>query len=331
MLRVSNNRFYLSVSVVALTVGGLSACAQVKDTLGLGRQSPDAFMISTYAPLTVPPSYDLPTPDQAASDLQMRQAPRQDALKDVLFEGAGAEAEEYGQTQNVVVETQEKPDETNRFLIGGMTGSQHHGGEIEASSEPVVMKPVMEDVTQDMPAVKKEVVEADPLPATSGALEESLIEAVEHSEAKAEQIGEAEDIIDAAAEAERLRDQGVAVTGPNASREPVEQATEAVTETLPQQPVAVPTVDEPVTEDSAPSEPAEPSVEVVDYAPSITPAEADPVIEITAGEEAKLVADQADQTDQTEQGEPAEQSETAAPVETNAAEALEANEEKVSE
>jgi len=49
------------VYVMALTVvfASLSACSGVKKTLGLENSAPNEFLVSTRAPLTLPPEYDL--------------------------------------------------------------------------------------------------------------------------------------------------------------------------------------------------------------------------------------------------------------------------------
>ena len=49
----------LTASAVVLA---LSGCGSVKKELGVGRQSPDEFMVVKRAPLTLPPDYDLRPP-----------------------------------------------------------------------------------------------------------------------------------------------------------------------------------------------------------------------------------------------------------------------------
>ena len=55
-------RFALILPLAA-TALSMTACSQVKDTLGLNRRSPDDFAVMTRAPLEMPPSMTtLPTP-----------------------------------------------------------------------------------------------------------------------------------------------------------------------------------------------------------------------------------------------------------------------------
>jgi len=55
----TENKLLLIATV--LTVN-LSACASVKNELGVGRNSPDEFMVVKRAPLTLPPEYTLRPP-----------------------------------------------------------------------------------------------------------------------------------------------------------------------------------------------------------------------------------------------------------------------------
>lgn len=56
--------------VIAAMLGvmlcGVSACSGVKKELGVGRQSPDEFMVVKRAPLTLPPDYTLRPPEEEA-------------------------------------------------------------------------------------------------------------------------------------------------------------------------------------------------------------------------------------------------------------------------
>lgn len=45
-----------------VAVASLAACSGVKKELGIGRNSPDEFMVVKRAPLTLPPEYDLRPP-----------------------------------------------------------------------------------------------------------------------------------------------------------------------------------------------------------------------------------------------------------------------------
>jgi hypothetical protein len=51
----------------ALLVAALSACSNVKEELGVGRNSPDEFTVIKRAPLTLPPDYNLRPPGDSAA------------------------------------------------------------------------------------------------------------------------------------------------------------------------------------------------------------------------------------------------------------------------
>ena len=55
----------LMLPLTVASVLALSACAEVRQELGMGRHSPDEFTVVKRAPLTLPPEYDLrpPSPD----------------------------------------------------------------------------------------------------------------------------------------------------------------------------------------------------------------------------------------------------------------------------
>ncbi|MFH1158161.1 MAG: DUF3035 domain-containing protein [Pseudomonadota bacterium] len=55
----SENKLLLIAPILAVA---LSACASVKSELGVGRNSPDEFMVVKRAPLTLPPEYTLRPP-----------------------------------------------------------------------------------------------------------------------------------------------------------------------------------------------------------------------------------------------------------------------------
>lgn len=60
MKRNINNTLLLAVMFTA--VMALSACSDVKEELGVGRNSPDEFTVVKRAPLTLPPDYTLRPP-----------------------------------------------------------------------------------------------------------------------------------------------------------------------------------------------------------------------------------------------------------------------------
>ncbi|TAL37176.1 MAG: DUF3035 domain-containing protein, partial [Alphaproteobacteria bacterium] len=53
-------------AAIALSLS-LSACSDVKKELGMGRNSPDEFMVVKRAPLTLPPDYDLRPPAEGSA------------------------------------------------------------------------------------------------------------------------------------------------------------------------------------------------------------------------------------------------------------------------
>lgn len=56
----------LGVTIIAAALS-LSACSSVKKELGVGRNSPDEFLVVKRAPLTVPPDYVLRPPAEAVA------------------------------------------------------------------------------------------------------------------------------------------------------------------------------------------------------------------------------------------------------------------------
>lgn len=58
----------VSLLALILAAGALSACSGVKETLGIETSAPNEFLVSTRAPLTLPPEFDL-RPVTDSSDL----------------------------------------------------------------------------------------------------------------------------------------------------------------------------------------------------------------------------------------------------------------------
>jgi hypothetical protein len=76
----NKNNIFLSAMIMTAVLG-LSACSDVKETMGIGRNSPDEFSVVQRAPLTLPPDYSLrppgdttDTPPAAASADQAKTA-----------------------------------------------------------------------------------------------------------------------------------------------------------------------------------------------------------------------------------------------------------------
>lgn len=56
----------VSLVVIALVAASLAGCQNVKRELGIGRNSPDEFMVVKRAPLTLPPEYALRAPSDGS-------------------------------------------------------------------------------------------------------------------------------------------------------------------------------------------------------------------------------------------------------------------------
>ena len=64
-------RFFLA----ALLLPALAACSDVKDTVGLGRNSPDEFTVVENPPLAMPPDFTLRPPEHGAAGPKTELAP----------------------------------------------------------------------------------------------------------------------------------------------------------------------------------------------------------------------------------------------------------------
>lgn len=61
--------------LVTAALGTLAACSDVKQTVGLGRNSPDEFNVVENPPLTLPPDFTLRPPDRGATGPKAEAAP----------------------------------------------------------------------------------------------------------------------------------------------------------------------------------------------------------------------------------------------------------------
>lgn len=52
------NKIWTAALIMGVCAG-LSACGMTKEKLGMGKKAPNEFMVSTRAPLSLPPKYDL--------------------------------------------------------------------------------------------------------------------------------------------------------------------------------------------------------------------------------------------------------------------------------
>ena len=62
---LSDSRWPRAAAALALALA-LGACDTLRDTLGLGKEAPDEFTVVTSAPLILPPDYSLRPPDPGA-------------------------------------------------------------------------------------------------------------------------------------------------------------------------------------------------------------------------------------------------------------------------
>jgi hypothetical protein len=66
----------LKLSLVALPLLSLAACGDVEREFGLTRDTPDEFTVETRAPLSMPPTFALRTPEPGAARPQEISAPQ---------------------------------------------------------------------------------------------------------------------------------------------------------------------------------------------------------------------------------------------------------------
>lgn len=88
--RSTNRRPFRLVAVAALAALTLTACAETKRSLGIGKQPPDEFQVVGRAPLSVPPEFGLRPPEPGAPRPQEPE-PRDEAQA-ILFGAAGGAA-----------------------------------------------------------------------------------------------------------------------------------------------------------------------------------------------------------------------------------------------
>jgi len=79
-----------------LLICTLSACSVNKQSLGLGRQTPDEFMVMKRQPLSIPPEYNL-TPPEPGKDPLKQTKPEQQA-EELLFGQTNETKEEFSET-----------------------------------------------------------------------------------------------------------------------------------------------------------------------------------------------------------------------------------------
>jgi hypothetical protein len=82
---------FLTLSLAALPLLGLAACGDVERDFGLVRDSPDEFTVETRAPLSMPPTYALRTPEPGAprpQEVSAQQAAEAALAPDTALGGA---------------------------------------------------------------------------------------------------------------------------------------------------------------------------------------------------------------------------------------------------
>lgn len=91
-------KVFFCLALVLLS-GSLSACSGVKKKLGLENSAPDEFLVTSRAPLSLPPEYDLrPVTDGSSVSPGIKQPDRQfqrrgkgSAVQTSLIQAKGAE------------------------------------------------------------------------------------------------------------------------------------------------------------------------------------------------------------------------------------------------
>lgn len=73
------------VAVLMALMVAVAACSNIRNQLGIGKNSPDEFRVVKRAPLTLPPDYNLRPPDPGAPRPQDQSV--QDRAKAALFGG----------------------------------------------------------------------------------------------------------------------------------------------------------------------------------------------------------------------------------------------------
>ncbi len=105
----------LAVALVIVTAVGLGGCTNIKNQLGLGRNSPDEFAVTTRAPLTVPPDFRLRPPTPGAPGREQDSA--QDRARAALA-GAGEGASAPRSTGEIALLAQAGTDEARDDIRG---------------------------------------------------------------------------------------------------------------------------------------------------------------------------------------------------------------------
>ena len=83
------------VPVSAILVG--CSVDSVRETVGMGKQSPDEYLIMERVPLSIPPNYELRPP--SASDLEIQYANLRERAEDILLGSANGGGEPMSESE----------------------------------------------------------------------------------------------------------------------------------------------------------------------------------------------------------------------------------------
>ncbi len=104
----------LTLASLVLIVAAMTACAQARQSLGLGKNPPDEFRIVSRAPLDLPETFELPSPSPGMTRPQELQ-PQEDAQAALFGQplGTGNEPEYSPGEQSVLIaaRTEEEVDD----------------------------------------------------------------------------------------------------------------------------------------------------------------------------------------------------------------------------
>lgn len=83
MITMTSFSKILCIGIISASIIPLSGCGNVRNTLGLTKESPDEFAVITRAPLELPPSFTLPAPVPGMARPQEKSTI--DTAKDAVF------------------------------------------------------------------------------------------------------------------------------------------------------------------------------------------------------------------------------------------------------
>lgn len=135
-------RSFLLLGVSALL---LSACGELREDLGLGRNPPDEFAVVERPPLSMPPDFALRPPRPGAPRPQSVDTARQ--ASEVLFNGGGMETQELSPGEKALLEASGAPKtEPNIRDLVDRDASQ------KVSASPHLIKRLLNSEADEKPA-----------------------------------------------------------------------------------------------------------------------------------------------------------------------------------